>query len=124
MKYLSLIIICGFLSSTLFSQDLSDNKSTYHVFLDKNYEEIKDRTGAVYERIFLGVDSVKTTYEVRDYTVDGSLIFIASSSSKTSLIRDGRCTWFNSKLKPVKTGYFIKGVPDSILTEYYNNGQM
>jgi TonB family protein len=124
MKYFSLILICCLLSISIFSQKISYGKSKYYVFLDEDYAELPDKTGATYVRVFLGVDSVKTTYEVRDYTVDGRLIFIANSSSKEYLLFEGPCTWFNSKRKPLTTGYYKNGQKDGIWTKYYENGQL
>jgi TonB family protein len=124
MKYFSLILICFLLSTTAFSQKISYGKSKYYVFLDEDHAELPDKTGASYVRVFLGVDSVKTTYEVRDYTAAGRLIFIAHSSSKEFLKYEGDCTWFNSQRKVLVTGHYREKEPDGIWTTYYENGQI
>jgi TonB family protein len=123
MKWLLFLTSCLF-TINVSAQKIPYGKSKYFQYLNEDYAELQSKEGAAYVRMFYGIDSLKPHYEVRDYTIDGKLMFIATSSSKEYLLFDGPCTYFNSLRKPLMTGNYTNSKPSGDWLEYYNNGQI
>lgn len=124
MKYTLLFIFMCVVGMDAFSQKIPIDRHKYFVYLDKDGGQVHSKDGAAYVRVFMGIDSVKTIYEVRDYTLSGVLLSVAGSSSKEYLIHEGPAAWYNSQRKIIKKGYYTKGYPSGEWTEYYDNGKL
>ncbi len=111
------------LGMNAFSQKIPIDRHKYFVYLDKDGGQVHTKEDAAYVRVFMGIDSVKTIYEVRDYTLSGTLLSVAGSSSKEYLIQEGPAAWYNSQRKVIKKGCYTKGYPSGEWMEYYDNGK-
>jgi TonB family protein len=124
MRIASLFAFLCILHFHAFAQKIPIDQHKYFVYLGKDRGQLPTKEGATYVRVFMGIDSVKTIYEVRDYTLSGTLVSISESSSKDMLMSEGLTVWYNKERKIIRKGYFAKGYPSGEWTEYYGNGQL
>lgn len=124
MKFLLLLITYCAFTVPVFSQKAVYNEKISYTYFDKDKTEIPSMEGAAYVRVFMGLDAIRAYYEVREYTIGGTLIFSICSSSREYLIPEGPCTWYNDKRKPSRKGQYENGRPAGQWTEFYYNGQI
>jgi TonB family protein len=124
MKLRLLLTLFSALSFTAEAQNVDYKEGISYIYLDKEKNTLPSKENAAYVRTFEEKGMDGNVFDVREYTISGTLCSIVHSTTNEYLHLNGRAIWYNAKRKPLITGEYFNNTPTGKWTYYHENGQI